>query len=246
MKAIIFAAGMGTRLVPYTIGIPKPLVPISMKNGIKVVIERLIDQIKVAGITEILIVVNYKKESIMDYLGNGSRFGVNIAYLYQEELNGQIGAMNLAKKFIGEDEFLVTDGDNYYGDDELFKKIIEFHKKSNAYATVNAVKVEDARTYAILKEDEKNNLLDIIEKPKEEKYWTNIAKLGIVVLKKEAFDIPLEKTKTEFGDHSITQLLKYLALEAKEIVKVYNIEGFFTDIGTWDSYDSFIKKMDFA
>lgn len=240
MKAIILAAGMGTRLAPYTIGIPKPLVPISMNKGIKVVIERLIEQLLHAGIKDIFVVVNYKKDSIMDYLGNGSRFGVNIAYIFQETLQGQVDAMYLCRAFI-DDDFVVTDGDNYYEDMDIFSSVIEAHKQSKAFATINTTRVANARMFAILKRDNKNNLLDIVEKPKANVYWENLAKLGIIVFDKEIFTIEKEAAKSEFGDYSTTQLLKHLAKSGK-VVKVVDIKGAFTDIGTWDSYEKFMQS----
>ncbi len=239
MKGVFLAAGVGSRLLPYTTGIPKPLVPVEMGNGrIKVVIERLLEQVKRAGVTDAIIIVNYKKDAIMDYLGNGSRFGLNIYYVFQEQLNGDAGGIYLSKSLLTE-RFMVMDADNYYEDDDVFKKILDYHVKHKAVATVATTHVKDPRKFAIMK-TQGDTVLDLVEKPQEDKKWENMAKLGIfvfepAVLTKHDQSIAMR----EGGEFATTQILKNLAAKG-ELVKCVPIEGFFTDIGTWERYDEFI------
>ena len=237
MKAVVLAAGLGTRLAPYTNGIPKPLVPLSLEGGqIKVVAERLIEQLKRAGVTQVIFIVNHKKEAIMDYFGNGKRFGLTIFYCFQEELNGDAGGVYLSKDLL-DGTFIVIDADNYYEDADVFKSIVEFHKKSKATATVATTKVQDTRKFAIMK-IEKDDVKDLVEKPLENPKWNNDAKLGIFVFEPEVFKLSQNAALNESGTYSTTRLLKSLADKGK-IVKALPVKGYFTDIGTWDSYQKF-------
>ena len=238
MMAILLAAGVGSRLQPYTQGIPKPLVPLGFHGGrIKVVAERLLEQVKNSGITDVVFVVNHKKEAIMDYFGNGSRFGVNALYCFQEELNGDAGGIYLLKNHLKE-TFLVLDADNYYEDDEVFKKVIEYHKKHKASATVAMTKVQDTRKYAIMKV-EGDKVRDLVEKPLENPKWNNDAKLGIFVFEPSAlFKFDQNIALSEQGSFSTTQILKSLSQKGND-VRAVKIEGHFTDIGTWDRYQEF-------
>lgn len=237
---VLLAAGVGSRLLPYTTGIPKPLVPVEMGHGrIKVVIERLIEQAKAAGVTDFIVVVNYKKDAIMDYLGNGSRFGVNVYYCFQETLNGDAGGIFLSKDLLKE-RFLVLDADNYYEDELVFKKILDAHNKSGAIATVVTTKVTDTSKYAIMKLSPDFEVQDLVEKPMDNPKWTNMAKLGIFVFEPQAltkYDQSI--AMREGGEFATTRFLKSLA-EKGEKVKAVEISGFFTDIGTWDRYDELI------
>ncbi len=237
MMAVVLAAGIGSRLHPYTQGIPKPLVPLSIEGGqIKVVAERLLEQLKRAGVADVVMVVNHKKDAIMDYFGNGKRYGLSIFYCFQEELNGDAGGIYLSGNLLKE-TFIAIDADNYYEDDDVFKKMAEAHKESKATATVATTKVDDTRKFAILKV-ENGRVLDTVEKPLENPKWGNDAKLGIFVFEPEIFELGQEAALNESGIFSTTRLLKTLADEGRE-VRAVPIKGVFTDIGTWDSYQKF-------
>ena len=95
-KGVIVAAGRGSRLKPITHAYPKELIPIAGKP----VIEYCIDLLKVAGITNILIVTGWKKGALQDYLRDGSAFGVNITYSFQRSAKGIPSAIYQSKRFV--------------------------------------------------------------------------------------------------------------------------------------------------
>ena len=90
-KAVVLAAGKGTRLMPLTLAMPKEMIRV----GTKPVIEHAIEVLKAGGIRDVLIIVGRKKEAIMDYLGSGERLGVNIYYRIQEEPKGSAHSRSL-------------------------------------------------------------------------------------------------------------------------------------------------------
>lgn len=119
MKAMILAAGLGTRLKPLTDDKPKVMLEI----GGKYILERTIEQLKRAGITDLVINTHYFPEKITEYFGNGSKFGVKIKYSHEKEILGTAGGLKkVEEKFKNEKEFLVVYGDNVYDLD--FKKIV--------------------------------------------------------------------------------------------------------------------------
>lgn len=110
MKAIILAAGQGTRLRPVTLTMPKPLVPVANKP----LIAYSIDILRNAGLTDIGIVVNDLSSPITAQLGNGEGLGVNIHYIVQEEQLGLAHAVSISQDFLGDEPFCMFLGDNIF------------------------------------------------------------------------------------------------------------------------------------
>ena len=120
MKAFILAAGLGTRLRPLTDNQPK----VMLEVGRKKILERTIEQLKEAGVEELVINLHYFPEKVKLYFGDGSKWGVKINYSYEPEILGTAGGLKKVEKyFAGEKEFLVVYGDNAYNVD--FKKFMD-------------------------------------------------------------------------------------------------------------------------
>jgi glucose-1-phosphate thymidylyltransferase len=111
MQAIILAAGEGTRLRPFTMSKPKVMLPIGNKPILAYVVKALVDN----GLNEIIIVVGYKKERIMSFFSDGSKFGAKITYVIQDKQLGTAHALLHVKPFIKED-FILLSGDNIIAD----------------------------------------------------------------------------------------------------------------------------------
>ena len=242
MQGVILAAGRGTMLYPYTKGIPKPLVPIQFEKGkITVVVERLIRQLKIAGVTELVVVVNYKKDAIIDYLGAGSRYGVRICYHFQEDLNGDAGAL-FGCSYLLDGDFIVLDADDYYEDDMTIKDLVEFYNSKKASMAIATVKVKEIKNYAIANLNQDGDVLNIVEKPSEESKWDNLAKLGIYVMNKDILKEGIEIAHVSNNSYSMTQLIKYLVTNKKP-VKAMVVDQYFTDIGNWNNYQELFDKI---
>jgi len=107
LKAVILSAGRGNRIKPFEQNLPKGLIPI---NG-KPMLEIIIDDIKSIGIFEIILVVGYKSHDIIQYFGDGTKFGIKIDYVIQDQQLGTGNALSYAKSIVGDDSFLVHLGD---------------------------------------------------------------------------------------------------------------------------------------
>lgn len=157
MKAVVLAAGEGTRLRPFTIPRPKVMIPV----GGKPILEYVISSIRDNGIEDIIIVVGYKKERIKSYFQEGASIGANISYVHQEKQLGTAHALSMARDSLDED-FIVVSGDNLV-DSRAISDIVEGNKKPSILVT----KSEIPSKYGVVQAD-KGRVTALIEKPKKE------------------------------------------------------------------------------
>jgi len=220
-KAVIPAAGLGTRMLPATKSIPKEMLPILDKPAIQYIVEEAVE----SGIEDILIITNRGKVAIEDYfdytpeldislehsgktdLYERVRYPVNMANIFfvrQKVTKGLGHAVWCAKRFVGDEPFAVLLGDDImYGDVPVTKQLINAAEKYNASAVgAQWVSDDDIGKYCSLKidklEDRIYQVSDVIEKPPREKMFSNYAILGRYVLTSEIFSI-LENTPPGHG-----------------------------------------------
>ncbi len=212
LDAVIMAGGRGQRLRPITDTIPKPMIEL----GGKLIIEHNIDRLISYGIENIYISVNYLKEQIIDYFGDGSSKGVNIQYIEEEKPLGTAGSLSLVNDF--ENDILLTNSDLFTNIDyEDFFLAFEEQKAEMAVASIPyTVNIP----YAIL-EEEKGAIKDFKEKPTK----THYANAGIYLIKKEMIKaIP----KNEF--YNSTDLLQEMINSGKKVIH-NSLIGYWIDIG---------------
>lgn len=228
MKAVILAAGEGTRLRPFTENMPKVMVPVANKP----ILLHVINALSGNNIRDIVIVVGYKKESIMDYFGNGKEFGVNITYVTQEKQIGTGHALLQAKDEI-EEEFISLPGDNIIDEEgisSLIKNECEISmlvEKSPHPSKYGVVKVEDGK------------IKGIVEKP--EKAETNLVSTGIFKFPPDIFDF-IDRNVKE-GKNHITDSLHSMIENGEEICAVMGNGGWMDIIYPWNWLDVNSKSL---
>ncbi len=203
MKAVILAAGKGTRMGPLTESKPKVMLPMANKP----LLEHIILTLKATGITDFLIVTGYCREKIEGYFKDGSIFGVNIEYVEQKAQKGTADAIATVKDQIYE-RFLVTNGDVLAGSWDI-KKLI----KIKGDVIVASKKVASPEEYGILyvKGD---RLEKIVEKPKNA--TSDLANAGIYVFSPDVFDA-IEKTlPSPRGEYEITDSIQKMIDSGKK------------------------------
>ena len=141
MKAMILAAGVGSRLDPLTRNVPKPLVPILNRP----VMEYLVELLKRHGFNEIMVNLHYLGEHIEQYFGDGSRWGVKIFWSHEDQLWGDAGSLKRVEDFFKDDTFIVIGGDDLTDMD--LTKLVKTHKEKNALATIALSLVDDPSEY---------------------------------------------------------------------------------------------------
>lgn len=216
MKALILAAGKGTRLGSLTENIPKVMINI---NG-KPCLQHNIKFLKKYGVDEIAINTHHLSEKIKEYFEDGSKFGVNIRYSYEPELLGTSGALNNFRDFFNE-TFIVVYGDVIHKTD--LKKMFEFHKEKDSFVTIALDNRENKTSAVVL---DKDRIINFIEKPKE-KIPNSYVNSGIYILEPEILKF-IPNGNSDFGFNIFPNLLK-----SGEKLYGFNI-GKVIDIGTFE------------
>lgn len=228
MKAVILAAGEGKRLRPFTETMPKVMLPICNKP----ILEYVVDACKSSGISEIVFVVGYKKEVIMEYFKDYK--GVKITYVVQDKQLGTAHALLQAKKHI-KNTFIVLSGDNIIDKSSISKLINDKSK--------NSILVKDhphPSKYGVVSE-EKNVVKEIIEKPKEEQ--GRLISTGIYKLPGNIFKV-LEKSSSQ-GIYALSNVIQSTVDEG-EIIKTIGADLWMDIVYPWDLVnvtESMIKNI---
>jgi len=157
MRAVLLAGGKGTRLQPFTAAFPKPLVPLDDTP----VIEVLVRQLQMFGITDLTVVTGHLAELIRAFLGDGERYGLRIHYFRETTPLDTAGCLGLLPR--GEDPFLVMNGDLLTTLD--FNRLADAHRQRGAAATIAAYRREVKIDLGVLKTDDEGRLVDYLEKP---------------------------------------------------------------------------------
>lgn len=223
-KAVVLAAGRGTRLQPVTSDTSKCMLPLIGRP----ILWHILETVHRAGITHVQIVVGYKKEKIIDYFGDGLEIGLHISYIEQKKRDGTAKAIGLAALV---EDFLVLNGDTLV-DFEDIEKIMKSHAGD---ATLGVRRVEDPQQYGVVEVDG-STVKSIVEKPKE--FVSNLANAGIYVFSPEIF-AAIEKTKkSERGEYEITSSIELLIKQGRDVSAV-ELSGIWSDIGNpWNYLDS--------
>ncbi|AIY83525.1 MAG: UTP--glucose-1-phosphate uridylyltransferase GalU [Clostridium baratii] len=251
-KAIIPAAGLGTRFLPATKAQPKEMLPIVDKPTIQYIIEEAI----ASGIEEILIITGRNKKCIEDHFDKSVELEmeleksgknellelvrdisdmVDIHYIRQKEPRGLGHAIHCAKTFVGNEPFAVLLGDDVvYSDKPCLKQLMEcYDEYKTSILGVQTVPEEDVSKYGIVDgihiEDRVYKVKDLVEKPKREEAPTNVAILGRYIITPQIFEI-LENTAPGKGNEiQLTDALKTLI--SQEAMYAYDFEGRRYDVG---------------
>ena len=264
-KAIIPAAGLGTRFLPATKAQAKEMLPIVDKPTLQYIIEEAI----ASGIEEILIVTGRNKKSIEDHFDRSVELEleleqknkkemlemvqnisnmVNIHYIRQKEPKGLGHAIHCAKSFIGNEPFAVLLGDDIVdADTPCLKQMINaYDEYKTSILGVQEVARENVDKYGILDvkhiEDRVYKVKDMVEKPAVEEAPSNIAILGRYIITPEIFNILENQEPGKGGEIQLTDALQTLA--TKEAIYAYNFEGKRYDVG--DKLGFLEATVDFA
>lgn len=220
MKAIILCGGKGTRLRPYTHSIPKPMLLL----GRKPILEYTIDHFKREGFKDIVLLVGHFKEQIMDYFGDGSKFGVKITYNVEETELGDAGGIKNAEKLLAKEEaFLVETGDHLTNLD--YRKLVEFHNKHKPLVTVGLKRIGTPSQYGTAVIDAKYNITDFKEKPIIEQ----LVNSAIYVFDKRALEYFPHKGGISFD------VLPKLVKQGK--IKGFVFDDYWVDVGSIGEYE---------
>jgi len=201
MKAMILAAGAGTRLDPLTRNVPKPMVPIVNKP----VMEHIVELLARHGFDEIMVNLHYMGDVIRSYFEDGSKWGVRLHYSEEEQLLGTAGGVMKVASFF-DDTFVVIGGDDLADID--LSRLIRYHKDKRSLATIVLSLVEDPSQFGIALINERGRITRFLEKPKSETIFSNTANTGVYAFEPDIFDLIPTGEPYDFGMHLFPKLLQ--------------------------------------
>ena len=224
MKALLLAAGEGTRLRPLTEHCPKPMLPV---GGIPM-LEHLVNLVAQHGVTDVAINLHYKPESIVRHFGGGRRFGVSITYSFEPELLGSAGAARQLDWFLDETFFVL------YGDvltDLDLTALAQQHADTGAAATLALYEVEDPSRCGMVETDGDGRVERFIEKPPRGEADDLLANAGVYVVEPSLLSFIPKGRAYDFG-HDVfpAALLRNVPLSAQAT------SAYVLDIGSPERY----------
>jgi mannose-1-phosphate guanylyltransferase len=176
MKAMVLAAGLGTRLRPLTYEITKPMVPVLDRP----VMEHIVDLLDRHGLPDVIANLHYFPETIREH------FGDRLEYRYEQELLGTAGGVRACASFFGDEAFLVISGDALTDID--LSALVARHRDAGGIATLAVKEVADTREYGVVLHDRDGRITGFQEKPEPEEALSNLGNCGIYVFDPQIFD----------------------------------------------------------
>jgi NDP-sugar pyrophosphorylase family protein len=218
MMAVILAGGKGTRLKPFTMSIPKPLLPLGDVPIVEVVIRQLIS----SGVTRIVMTLGHMAHLFQASLGDGSQWGVTIEYCLEDEPLGTAGSLRLVPNLA--EDFLVMNGDLLTTLD--YRRLFDEHRAKQAWGTIALSKREVRIDYGVVLSSECGYLSDYVEKP----IIPYEVSMGVNILSRRCVEfIP------ESGKFDMPQLMLAMSRAGKPVV-CYKTDCYWQDIGRFDDY----------
>ncbi len=227
MQALILAGGMGTRLRPLTFSIPKPLLPV----GEKPILQRIVEQLRDAGITDLVLATGYHAELIRAFCGDGSKFGVSVTYLHENKPLGTAGPLGAFKAKLPTGELLLLMNGDLITDLD-FRQFIESSRASGCHLTVAYAKYTYRSPYGVLSIAD-GAVHGVTEKPETE----YAISAGIYCLSGAALDLVPEDTF-----FTMPELMTKL-LAAGRRIHAYPITGTWMGLESIEHFNEAVQKL---
>lgn len=224
MKAVVMAGGEGSRLRPLTINRPKPMVPLADRP----VMAHIFELLKLHGITDIIVTVQYLASIIQDFFGDGSAHGLNITYSVEETPLGTAGSVKNAEHLLQE-PFLVISGDALT--DINLTNIINYHNEKQSLVTVALKRVENPLDYGVVITQENGCIKQFLEKPSWGEVFSDTVNTGIYIIDPKVFKYFRSGQNVDWSKDIFP-----LLLQEGENLYGYVAEGYWADIGTLEAY----------
>ncbi len=202
MRAMVMAAGKGTRLRPVTDLLPKPMAPVADRP----VLEHILRLLERHGIREVVLNLHHLPDAITGYLGDGSGLGLDVTYSFEETLMGTAGGVKRNEAFLGTGTFLIMSGDALTDID--LTGLVAAHRRNGSIATIAVKEVADPSLYGVLVTDTDGRVTGFQEKPPREEALSNLCNCGIYVFEPELLDLIPAGQFDDFGSRLFPDMLK--------------------------------------
>jgi len=221
-KAVVLAAGRGTRMRELTVDLPKPMIEVRGKPVLQHIIEGLRD----AGVRDFLIIVGYRADAVQNFFGDGSRYNIQIQYATQVVQDGTGRVVDLARNFAGESSFVLNYGDILI-DPTNYKRLLDL--PDDVEAIISVTRGEDTSKGGAVFLNERMELVDLREKPKPGEATSPWYNAGIYALRPSIFDFTAKLKRSPRGEYELTDAIRALATSGKK-VQALELIGQWTDV----------------
>lgn len=221
-KAVVLAAGRGTRMRELTETLPKPMLHVRGKP----VLQHIVEGLREAGLTDFLIVVGWHAEVVSDFFGDGSKFGVRIEYVTQTVQDGTGRVVELARQFVGDAPFVLSYGDILVTP-ENYPRVCS--GLADAEAVVTVKRSDDVSQGGAVFVNENFELIDLREKPKQGEPTSPWYNAGVYAFRSSIFDFIARLERSPRGEYELTDAIRNLALAGKK-VQALELTGDWEDV----------------
>jgi len=221
-KAVVLAAGRGTRMRELTADLPKPMIEVRGKPVVQYIIEGLRD----AGVAKFLIVVGYRADVVQNFFGDGSRYKIDIQYTMQEKQDGTGRVVELAKSFAANAPFILAYGDILI-DPANYKRLVDL--SDNVEALLSVTRGEDVSKGGAVFVNERMELIDLREKPKPGEPTSPWYNAGLYAFRSSIFDFTAKLKPSPRGEYELTDAIRELAQSGKK-VQALELAGSWADV----------------
>jgi mannose-1-phosphate guanylyltransferase len=226
MRAMVLAAGLGTRLRPLTYEITKPMVPVLDRP----VMAHILDLLDRHGFERVIANLHYFPDSIKAY------FGDRLGYRFEEELLGTAGGVRGCADFFGEEPFLVISGDALTDID--LSAFVARHREAGGIATLSVKKVADTREYGVVLHDREGRITGFQEKPNPDEALSDLGNCGIYIFEPAIFDYFPDRPFADWANDVFPALLEHdVPFHIHEVREYWNDVGSLSELrqGTFDA-----------
>jgi mannose-1-phosphate guanylyltransferase len=225
MKAMVLAAGLGTRLRPLTYGMPKPLVPVLNRP----IMDYILELVERHGFTDVVANLSYLPEQLRERYGDGSDYGISLEWSFEEELLGTAGGVRNVRDFFADEPFLVMAADALTDVD--LGELLEVHERKGGIATLAVKRVPNTREYGVVIAGSDGRVQGFQEKPDPAEALSDLANCMIYFLRPEIFDYFPDRAEVDFALDVFPALL-----ESDVPFHVHEVDAYWNDVGSLDEY----------
>jgi len=227
LKAMVMAAGVGSRLDPLTKCVPKPLVPVANRPVMDILFEKLL----AVSVKDVIANTHYLSDKIVEHYKD-NKLGINFSHVYEETLSGTAGGVKKCQFFFDEGEdFFVLSADGLTNAD--LEAGLRSHRESGAIATIGIKKIamEEIPHFGVVVTDEKGFITGFQEKPSIKEAKSDCINTGIYIFNYELFNYIPKDSFYDFAKNVFPELL-----EKGIKINTFNVEEYWSDIGTLEQY----------
>jgi len=221
-QAVLLAAGRGTRMRGLTADLPKPMIKVREKP----ILLHIVEGLQTAGIKNYLIIVGYHGDTVRDYFGDGTCFGLRIKYATQMVQDGTGRVVDLAREFVANSAFILSYGDILV-DPGNYKKVVDLPDTAEAIITVK--RGEDVSKGGAVFLNEQFELIDLREKSKPGELTSQWYNAGLYAFRPSIFDFTAKLRPSARGEYELTDAIRDLALSGKKVIAV-ELSGEWADV----------------